>query len=170
MYGIYKSGKRTSVCLSRTTFMLVWTYMIYVRDTLYYALSCLLHGTLSKRNNSFTRCVFLELPFVVLTGREIVCQRCWRLSYRTRLISYRTTCRVMRKTWIRQKIHFPWQRSSSVCIIVVRSVNSTTTYKEVPVKPVSRNGCNRLVRRLAQPLTTLHQTPTPLTSVPHPWA
>ena len=28
---IYKSGKRTPVCLSRTTVMLVWTYMIYVR-------------------------------------------------------------------------------------------------------------------------------------------
>ena len=32
MYGIYKSGKGTSVCLSCTTIMLVWTYMIYVRD------------------------------------------------------------------------------------------------------------------------------------------
>ena len=78
MYGIYKSGKRTSVCLSRTTLMLVWTYMIYVRDTLYYTLTCLLHGSLSKRNNIFTRCVFLQLPFVMLISREIVCQRRWR--------------------------------------------------------------------------------------------
>ena len=80
MYGIYKSGKRTSVCLSRTTFMLVWTYMIYVRDTLYYTLSCLLHGSLPKQNNNYTQCVFLQLPFVVLNliSREKVCRRRWR--------------------------------------------------------------------------------------------
>ena len=32
VYGIDKSGKRTSVSLSHTTVMLVWTYLIYVRD------------------------------------------------------------------------------------------------------------------------------------------
>ena len=34
------------------------------------------------------------------------------------LINYRTTYGVIRKAWIRQKIHFRWQRSSSVCIKV----------------------------------------------------
>ena len=32
LYGIYKSGKLTFVYLSHTTVVLVWTYMIYVRD------------------------------------------------------------------------------------------------------------------------------------------
>ena len=51
-YGIYKSGKRTFVCLSHTA------------DT--------------SGQYIFTRCVFWELPFVVLISREIVCQRGWR--------------------------------------------------------------------------------------------
>ena len=147
-HGIYKSGKRTSVCLSRRTVMLVWSYMIYARDnvvqnaghyrennkppqgepdpdakrsclaTPWRVLFSIMSGDvlfiipLITRLLAKTKQYLHMVCLFTFTIRSVDKQRnsppktLTSLSNRTRslgLISYRTTCRVLIKTWTRQK-------------------------------------------------------------------
>jgi hypothetical protein len=68
-------------------------------------LSRLLHSYLPKRKYIFTRCVFLFLFIFTIRSesREIFRQRLWRHSTGHARVDKLPDCRVIRKTWMRQK-------------------------------------------------------------------
>ena len=76
--------------------------------TTLYTLSRLLHGYLPNRKNNFTRCVFLQLPLVVLISRDIVRPRRWR-RLATESAGVEVTGLLAEWYERRESLHFPWQ-------------------------------------------------------------